>query len=115
MYATQVALEARMIAQAWGIIRARRFSARRRSISSSRTRPSRWNWKPDVFLDISPVWEKKWAAIECMEGQEHLWHYYKNVAENRANHFMRNSGGQSGGRKADPCRRLPVGLPAHRG
>jgi 4-oxalomesaconate hydratase len=35
-----------------------------------------------------------------MEGQEHLWAYYKNVAENRANHFMRNSGGQSGGRKA---------------
>jgi hypothetical protein len=39
-------------------------------------------------------------AIECMEGQEHLWEYYTRVAENRAKHFMRNSGGQGGGRKA---------------
>jgi 4-oxalomesaconate hydratase len=35
-----------------------------------------------------------------MEGQEHLWTYYTNLAENRANHFKRNSGGQSGGRNA---------------
>ncbi|MBU6497279.1 MAG: PIG-L domain-containing protein, partial [Rhodospirillales bacterium] len=57
-------------------------------------------WKPDVFLDITEVWDKKLAAIRCMEGQEHLWHYYTNLAENRANHFKRNSGGQSGGRNA---------------
>ncbi|MBC7337017.1 MAG: PIG-L domain-containing protein, partial [Clostridia bacterium] len=31
-------------------------------------------------------------------GQEHLWEYYTRVAINRANHFKRNSGGQSGGR-----------------
>ena len=55
-------------------------------------------WKPDVFLDITPAWHKKRAAIECMEGQEHLWEFYTRVAENRANHFKRNSGGQSGGR-----------------
>jgi 4-oxalomesaconate hydratase len=35
-----------------------------------------------------------------MEGQQHLWNYYTNVAENRANHFRRNSGGQSGGKQA---------------
>jgi 4-oxalomesaconate hydratase len=29
-------------------------------------------WKPDVFLDITAVWDRKRAAIECMEGQEHL-------------------------------------------
>ena len=57
-------------------------------------------WKPDTFLDITPVWEKKRAAIECMEGQQHLWDYYTNVAENRGNHFRRNSGGQVGGREA---------------
>jgi 4-oxalomesaconate hydratase len=57
-------------------------------------------WIPNVFLDITDVWDKKRAAIECMEGQQHLWDYYTNVAENRANHFRRNSGGQSGGRVA---------------
>jgi len=46
------------------------------------------------------VWEQKRAAIECMEGQEHLWSYYTNVAENRGNQFRRNSGGQAGGRPA---------------
>jgi 4-oxalomesaconate hydratase len=35
-----------------------------------------------------------------MEGQQHLWDYYTNVAENRGNHFRRNSGGQAGGRPA---------------
>ncbi len=60
-------------------------------------------WKPDVFLDITPpVWEKKKAAIHCMQGgQEHLWEFYTNVARNRANHFRRNSGGMAGGRKAE--------------
>ena len=44
-------------------------------------------WKPDIFLDITAVWDKKRAAIECMEGQEHLWEFYTRVAQNRANHF----------------------------
>lgn len=57
-------------------------------------------WKPDVLLDISSVWDSKRAAIECMAGQRHLWDYYTNVAVNRANHFLRNSGGQAGGRDA---------------
>jgi 4-oxalomesaconate hydratase len=75
MRTTEIVLECRMVAQAWG-------------------------WRPDVFLDITSVWEKKRAAIECMAGQEHLWDYYTRVAQNRANHFQRNSGGQSGGRAA---------------
>ena len=40
-------------------------------------------WKPDTFLDITPVWDKKRAAIECMEGQEHLWEFYTRVAQQR--------------------------------
>jgi 4-oxalomesaconate hydratase len=35
-----------------------------------------------------------------MQGQEHLWHFYENVAQNRGNHFRRNSGGQAGGKAA---------------
>lgn len=100
MYATQVALETRMIAQAWGHNPGEKVLGAPQLYLFEPHQTEQMEWKPDVFLDISPVWEKKWAAIQCMEGQEHLWHYYKNVAENRANHFMRNSGGQSGGRKA---------------
>jgi 4-oxalomesaconate hydratase len=65
----------------------------------------------DVFLDITPVWEKTRAAIECMEGQEHLWEYYTRVAQNRANHFQRNSGGQSGGRAAKDAEGLESVFP----
>jgi 4-oxalomesaconate hydratase len=53
--------------------------------------PEQCNWKPDVLLDIGPVWEKKRAAIECMEGQEHLWEYYTRVAQQRGAQAARNS------------------------
>lgn len=49
------------------------------------------NWKPNWLLDITAVWEKKRAAIECMAGQEHLWEYYTRVALNRGNQTARNS------------------------
>lgn len=53
--------------------------------------PEQCNWKPDVLLDITPVWAKKRAAIECMEGQEHLWDYYTRVAQQRGAQAARNS------------------------
>lgn len=100
MYTTGVALEARMIAQAWGHNPGEKVLGAPQLYLFEPHQTERMDWKPDTFLDISPVWEKKRAAIECMAGQEHLWNYYTNVAENRGNHFRRNSGGQSGGRAA---------------
>ena len=100
MYATKITLECRMIAQAWGHKPGQQVLGAPQLYLFEPHQTEQMQWKPDTFLDISPVWEKKKAAIECMEGQEHLWHYYGNVAENRGNHFRRNSGGQSGGRAA---------------
>ena len=100
MYATQVALETRMIAQAWGHKPGGNVLGAPQLYLFEPHQTEQMGWKPDTFLDITPVWEKKRAAIECMAGQEHLWDYYTRVAQNRANHFMRNSGGQSGGRSA---------------
>ncbi|MBY6089643.1 PIG-L deacetylase family protein [Pseudooceanicola sp. 502str34] len=100
MYATSVALETRMIAQAWGHNPGEKVLGAPQLYLFEPHQTEQMGWKPDTFLDITPVWEKKRAAIECMEGQQHLWHYYTNVAENRGNHFRRNSGGQSGGRDA---------------
>ncbi|MBW8283713.1 MAG: PIG-L family deacetylase, partial [Rhizobium sp.] len=98
MYATQVALECRMIAQAWGHNPGEKVLGAPQLYLFEPHQTEQMGWKPDTFLDITSVWEKKRAAIECMEGQEHLWEYYTRVAINRANHFTRNSGGQSGGR-----------------
>ena len=98
MYATSVALECRMIAQAWGHNPGEKVLGAPQLYLFEPHQTEQMGWKPDVFLDITPVWDKKRAAIECMKGQEHLWDYYTNVAQNRGNHFRRNSGGQAGGR-----------------
>ena len=97
-YATKMAMECRMIAQAWGHNPGQKVLGAPQLYLFEPHQTEQMQWKPDVFLDITPVWEKKWAAIQAMQGQEHLWSYYKNVAENRGNHFRRNSGGQAGGR-----------------
>ncbi len=54
--------------------------------------PEQCDWKPNVILNITEVWEQKLAAIKCMAGQEHLWDYYTRVALQRGVQGGRNSG-----------------------
>ncbi|MGZ9811468.1 PIG-L deacetylase family protein [Pseudoroseicyclus sp. H15] len=98
MNTTNAVLETRMIAQAWGHNPGEKVLGAPQLYLFEPHQTEQMGWKPDTFLDITPVWDKKRAAIECMAGQEHLWEYYTRVAQQRANHFKRNSGGQSGGR-----------------
>jgi len=100
MYAMSLSLEVRMIAQAWGHNPGETVLGAPQLYLFEPHQTEQMGWKPDTFLDITPVWDRKRAAIECMKGQEHLWDYYTRVAENRANHFRRNSGGMAGGRVA---------------
>ncbi|WP_439124078.1 PIG-L deacetylase family protein [Marivita sp.] len=100
MYTSELALEVRMIAQAWGHNPGEKVLGAPQLYLFEPHQTEQMGWKPDVFLDITEVWDQKRAAIECMEGQHHLWDFYTNVAENRGNHFRRNSGGQAGGRAA---------------
>ncbi len=100
MNTTRFLLECRMIAQAWGHNPGQTVLGAPQIYLFEPHQSEQMSWKPDVFLDITEVWDKKRAAIECMQGQEHLWNFYTNVAQNRGNHFRRNSGGQAGGRAA---------------
>ena len=100
MRTTEFVLTCRMIAQAWGHNPGEKVLGAPQLYLFEPHQTEQMGWKPDTFLDITEVWDKKRAAIECMEGQHHLWDFYTNVAENRGNHFRRNSGGQSGGRPA---------------
>jgi len=100
MNTTRFVLECRMIAQAWGHNPGEKVLGAPQVYLFEPHQTEQMNWKPDVFLDITDVWEQKRAAIECMQGQEHLWQFYTNAAENRGNHFRRNSGGMAGGRNA---------------
>ena len=99
MNTMRFALDTRMIAQAWGHNPGQKVLGAPQLYLFEPHQTEQMGWKPDTFLDITPVWDKKRAAIECMQGQEHLWDYYARAAQQRANHFSRNSGGQSGGRK----------------
>jgi 4-oxalomesaconate hydratase len=54
--------------------------------------PEQCEWKPQVYLDITSVWEKKYAAFKMMSAQEHLWNYYERVALQRGTQGSRNSG-----------------------
>jgi 4-oxalomesaconate hydratase len=49
-------------------------------------------FKPQVLLDITSVFDLKRQAMECMEAQEHLWQYYTDVARRRGTQAVRNSG-----------------------
>jgi 4-oxalomesaconate hydratase len=53
--------------------------------------PEQCEWKPQVLLDITPVWAKKYAAFQEMKAQEHLWQYYERVALQRGVQASRNS------------------------
>jgi 4-oxalomesaconate hydratase len=47
---------------------------------------------PTTFLDITPVWEAKLAAMDAMGAQGYLKQYYSERGEHRANHARRISG-----------------------
>jgi 4-oxalomesaconate hydratase len=87
---TQFAQHARIIAQAHGHNPGEKVLGAPPVFLFEPHQPEQCDWKPDVLLDISSVWDRK-RAIECMAGQEHLWEYYTRVALQRGAQAARNS------------------------
>ena len=54
--------------------------------------PELCNFTPTTFLDITPVFERKLAAMAEMKSQQYLQTYYAQRAEQRGNHARRVSG-----------------------
>jgi 4-oxalomesaconate hydratase len=54
--------------------------------------PELCNFTPGVFLDITPVFDRKIAAMAEMKSQRYLQTYYAQRAEQRGNHARRISG-----------------------
>ena len=88
---SQFAQEARIVAQAHGHNPGEKVLGAPPVMLFEPHQPEQCRWMPNVLLDITPVWEKKRAAIECMAGQEHLWEYYTRVALQRGVQAARNS------------------------
>jgi 4-oxalomesaconate hydratase len=88
---TQLAQHARVIAQAHGYKPDGKVLGAPQVFLFEPHQTEQSDWKPNWLLDITEVWDRKRAAIECMAGQEHLWEYYTRVALNRGNQVARNS------------------------
>lgn len=88
---SQFAQEARIVAQAHGHKPGEKVLGAPPVFLFEPHQPEQCRWMPDVLLDITPVWDRKRAAIECMAGQEHLWDYYTRVAQQRGVQAARNS------------------------
>ncbi|ROO85205.1 4-oxalomesaconate hydratase [Actinocorallia herbida] len=54
--------------------------------------PEVCDFKPDVLLDITPVWEAKLAAMRGLGAQGHLVEYYTDLGRRRGVQAKRNSG-----------------------
>jgi len=89
--ASHVAQEARVVAQAHGHEPGTPVIGAPPVYLFEPHQPEQCEWKPEVFLDISSVWETKRAAFETMRAQEHLWEYYTRVGLQRGAQATRNS------------------------
>lgn len=89
--AAHVAQEARVIAQAHGHKPGGKVLGAPPVFLFEPHQTEQCNWKPQVLIDITPVWEKKRKAFELMAAQEYLWDYYTRVALNRGVQAARNS------------------------
>jgi len=54
--------------------------------------PELCNFTPTVFVDITPVVDRKRAAMAEIQAQSHLHTYYEELASRRGNHARRSSG-----------------------
>jgi len=90
--AAQMALRARVLAQAAG------YPAPGEPIGAPPVflfephQPEMCGFKPEVLLDITPVFEIKRKAMEAMAAQQHLWEYYSDLARRRGTQLRRNAG-----------------------
>jgi 4-oxalomesaconate hydratase len=91
-YANMLTLQTRVYAQAAG------YPAEGKQLGAPPVfifephQPEQCEFKPQVLLDITPVYEIKEKAMESMEAQEHLWNYYRDLAKRRGTQAVRNSG-----------------------
>lgn len=90
--ASELAQHARVIAQAHGHKPETPVIGAPQVLLFEPHQPEQCEWRPNVILNITEVWDAKLAAIKCMAGQEHLWDYYTRVALQRGVQGGRNSG-----------------------
>lgn len=89
---TQLVLESRILAQAHGYPSEHEVLGAPGVFLYEPHQPEQCNFKVELLLDITSVFDRKRRAMECMAAQEHLWEYYTDVAKRRGTQAGRNSG-----------------------
>lgn len=90
--AARMALDARVLAQAVG------YDAPGDPLGAPPVfffephQPEQCDFKPNVLLDITDVFEVKRKAMECLAAQQHMWDYYTDLAKRRGVQVKRNAG-----------------------
>ncbi len=90
--AARMALQARVLAQAAG------YDAPGEPLGAPPVflfephQPEQCDFKPQVLLDITGVFERKRRAMECLPAQQHMWEYYTELARRRGVQLRRNAG-----------------------
>jgi 4-oxalomesaconate hydratase len=90
--AGQMALRARVLAQAIGYPAPGEPAGAPPVFQFEPHQPEMCGFKPEVLLDITPVFDTKRKAMECMAAQQHLWEYYTDLAKRRGTQLKRNAG-----------------------
>jgi 4-oxalomesaconate hydratase len=90
--AYEATVQARVLASGAGVPSAFKTIAPPELLLFEPHQPELCGFVPTTFLDITPVWERKLAAMEAMGAQVYLKQYYSERAEHRANHARRISG-----------------------
>ena len=90
--AHEATVQARQLASGAGVASAFKTIAPPELLVFEPHQPELCGFVPTTFLDITPVWSKKLAAMDAMGAQGYLRQYYAERAEHRANHARRISG-----------------------
>jgi 4-oxalomesaconate hydratase len=93
--AYQATLRARVYAQALGFPAAGKAIEAPPLFAFEPHQPEQCEFKPEVLLDITSVFDQKRRAMESMKAQEHLWEYYADLAKRRGTQAVRNSGNRA--------------------
>jgi len=95
--ANRITLDTRVYAQALGYP-AKGYPAKGKPLEAPPVflfephQPEQCEWRPQVLLDVTSVWETKHRAMESMEAQRHLWEYYTDLGKRRGTQAVRNGG-----------------------
>ncbi|MFD7600972.1 PIG-L deacetylase family protein [Streptomyces mirabilis] len=90
--AARMALDARVLAQAIGYPSEGEIIGAPPVFFFEPHQPEMCGFRPEVLLDITPVWETKRKAMECLAAQQHLWDYYTDLGKRRGIQLKRNAG-----------------------